>query len=97
LTQAHDALARPLSELQRYAGWLGRDHVPVAVRADVQALSAAIAVGEDTSMLLTTLDRDIGRLPGGDLRKMLRKAVKEIRALLGTSAVTVDVHDGGRS
>jgi hypothetical protein len=80
---AREALTRPLSELERYAGWLGRDHVPVAVRADVQALSAAIAAGDDTAVVLLNLDKDISRLPGGDLRKMLRKAVKEIHVVLG--------------
>ena len=41
------------------------DHVSVAVRADVQALGAAMDVGNETSLLLLTLDKDIGRLPSG--------------------------------
>jgi hypothetical protein len=59
--------------------------VSVAVRADVQALGAAMDAGSDTSVLLLTLDKDIGRLPSGDIRKMLRKSLGEIRALLGPS------------
>jgi hypothetical protein len=59
--------------------------VSVAVRADVQALGAAMDAGIDTSVLLLTLDKDIGRLPSGDIRKMLRKSLGEIRAMLGPS------------
>ena len=94
MTQPREALQRPLSELERYSGWLAKDHVSVAVRADVQALGAAMNVGHETSLLLLTLDKDIGRLPSGDLRKMLRKALGEIRAVLGPSAIEVDVHGG---
>jgi hypothetical protein len=92
LTQPREALKRPWSELERYAGWLAKDHVSVAVRAGVQALGAAIDVGGETAMLLLTLDKDIGRLPGGDLRKMLRKALAEIREVLGPSGI--DARDG---
>jgi len=81
VTQLREALMRPLSDLERYAGWLAKDHVSVVVRAGVQALRTAIVAGNETSLLLLTLDKDIGRLPSGDLRKMLRKALGEIRAL----------------
>lgn len=92
LTQPREALKRPLSELERYAGWLAKDHASVVVRADVHALGAAMDVGNDTSLILLTLDKDIGRLPSGDIRKMLRKALGEIRAVLGLSGI--DGHDG---
>ena len=84
-TEPREALQRPLSDLDRYAGWLARGRVSVAVRADVQALGAAMHAGSDTSVLLRTLDKDIGRLPSGDIRKMLRKSLGEIRAMLGPS------------
>jgi hypothetical protein len=92
LTQPSEALTRPLSELGRYAGWLAKDHVSVAVRADVQALGAAMDAGSDTSQLLLTLDNHIGRLPRGDMRKMLLKALGELRAGLGPGAIAA--HDG---
>ena len=91
LTQSRETLKRRLSELERYAGWLARSHVSAAVRADVQALGAAMEAGDDTSLLVLTLDTDIGRLPGGDIRKMLRKALAEIRAVLGP--IGTDVHE----
>ena len=89
MTQPREALKRPLSDLERYAGWLAKDHVSVAVRADVKALGAAMDVGSETSLLLLTLDKDIGRLPSGDVRKMLRRALGEIRAVLGPRGIDV--------
>ena len=68
--------------LQRYAGWLDRDHASVMVRADAQALGAAIDTGADASALLQTLDANIARLPGGDMRKLLRVTAGQIRRAL---------------
>jgi hypothetical protein len=96
VTQPREALMRPLSELQRYAGWLGKDHVSAVVRAGVQALCAAIDAGNETSLVLLTLDKDIGRLPSGDLRKMLRKALAEIRALTSVGTALEAVPTKGR-
>lgn len=81
-----EALRRPLSDLQRYAGWLAKDRASVAVRADVRALDAAIGTTNEMSLLLLVLDRDIGRLQSGGVRTMLRKALGEIRAALTRSA-----------
>ncbi len=94
LTPPRETLERPFSELERYAGWLGKDHVSIAVRADVHALGAAIDVGTETSPLLAILDKDIGRLPGGDLRKMLQKALGQLRAVLEPSGI--EAHNGDR-
>ena len=68
--------------LQRYAGWLDRDRASVMVRADVQALGAAIDTGADASALLQSLESNIARLPGGDMRKMLRVTAGHIRRAL---------------
>ena len=81
LIEPPEALKRPLFDLERYAGWLAKDHVSVAVRAGVQALGSAINAGSETSLLFLTLEKDIGRLPSGDLRKMLRKALGEIHSI----------------
>jgi hypothetical protein len=96
VTHPREALMRPLSELQRYAGWLGKDHVSAVVRSGVQALCLAIDAGNDTSLLLLTLDKDIGRLPSGDLRKMLRKALEETRALTSAGTALDAVPTKGR-
>jgi hypothetical protein len=82
LAAPHETLGRPFSELKRYTGWLGKDHVSVAVRADVYALGAAMDVGTETSPLLVILNRNIGRLPSGDLRKIVQKAFGRIQAVL---------------
>ena len=76
------ALKSVYLSLQRYAGWLDRDRASVIVRADVQALGAAIDSGADTSVLLQALDANIARLPGGDMRKMLRVTAGQIRRAL---------------
>ena len=77
-----EAFRGPLSEVVKYAGWLSKNHVSVAVRADVQALSAALDAGHETSQLLLTLSTNVGRLPGGGIRTMLKKAVAEVRSAL---------------
>lgn len=68
--------------LQRYAGWLDRDRASAAVRTGVQALGNAIDTGADTQAPLSALDVTIARLPGGDMRKMLREKAGQIRRAL---------------
>jgi len=80
-----DALKPLYDTLQRYAGWLNRAHTSVIVRADVEALGAAINACADPLPLLHALDTNIGRLPSGALRKMLRVAASEMRRALAES------------
>jgi hypothetical protein len=80
-------LGRLLSELQKYAGWLAKDHASVAVRADVRALGEAMDTGSETASWLQVLDKDIERLPSGGIRKMLRRALGEIRPMLEPSGM----------
>lgn len=71
---------KPLYDtLHRYAGWLDRGRRSVMVRADVEALGAAIEACVDPTPSLQALDTNLARLPSGDLRKMLRAASAEIR------------------
>jgi hypothetical protein len=89
-----EVLGRLLSELQRYAGWLAKDHASVAVRADVRALAEAMDAGSETASSLTVLEKDIDRLPSGGIRKMLRRALGELRPML--DAGEIDVLKGDR-
>ena len=66
LTSPRDNPERPFSELERYAGWLGRDHVSIAVRAYVHALGAAMGLGTETSPLFAILNKDIGFVRVGE-------------------------------
>ena len=68
--------------LERYAGWLDRDRASTMVRADVQALGAAIDAGGDTTGPLEALAVTIARLPGADMRKMLRATADKLRRAL---------------
>ncbi len=77
-----DALKQLYATLQRYAGWLDRERSSVMVRADVQALGAAIDTRADPSPLLQALDTNIARLPSGEVRKMLRVAAGQMRVAL---------------
>ena len=58
------------------------------MRVDVQALGAAMDTGNETLLWLVTLDKDIGRLPSGDLRAMLRKTLGKIRTALEATEST---------
>jgi len=78
-----DAVKQLYSTVQRYAGWLDRERTAKMVRADVQALGIAIDASADPTALLQTLETKIARLPGGELRKMLRTAVGQMRRALG--------------
>ena len=82
-----EVLGRLLSELQKYAGWLAKDHASVAVRADVRALGEAMDTGSETASWLEVLHKDIERLPSGGIRKMLRRALGEIRPMLAPSGM----------
>ena len=74
-----EALKPLCDRLHRYAGWLDRERTSVMIRADVQALGAAIETCADPSPLLQSLDTNIARLPSGELRKMLRVAASQMR------------------
>jgi hypothetical protein len=77
-----DVLKQLHAALERYGGWLNRERTAATVRADIQALGAAIHAGTDPSPLLETLDGNIARLPGGELRKMMRQAARQMRRAL---------------
>lgn len=81
-TPATEPAFPPLEALDRYAGWLGRDRLSVAIRADVVALGEAMGAGTGASTCLRTLDDDIARLPAGGMRPLLRKAVVTMRETL---------------
>jgi len=65
--------------LQRYAGWLDRERSSVQVRADVVALGAALESSTDPGPPLQSLETNLSRLPGSDLRKMLRTVAGKLR------------------
>jgi hypothetical protein len=76
------ALKQLHGTLERYAGWLDRERSSMLVKADVKALGAALDACSDPSPLLQTLEINIARLPGGEMRKMLRVAAGEMRRAL---------------
>jgi len=81
-TPATEPEVHPLEALDRYAGWLGRDRLSVAIRADVVALGEAMGAGTGASTCLRALDDDIARLPAGGMRPLLRRAAVTMRETL---------------
>ena len=76
-----EALKPLYDTLQRYAGWLDRARTSVMVRADVEALVAAIYTCADLLPLLHALDTNIARLPGGRCGRCCRRRDEMRRAL----------------
>jgi hypothetical protein len=75
-----------VGELQRYGGWLGKGRPAMLVRADVQALEAALDASADPSPLLLALDTSISGLPSGEIRRILRIAARRMRSVLERSS-----------
>ena len=90
-----EARGRLMAELQRYSGWLAKDHASVAVRTSVRELEEAIGAGNETSPSLQVLARGIDRLPSGDIRKMLRRALGQM--LTELSPGSMEREEGDRT
>jgi len=65
--------------LCRYAGWLNRERHSCLVRTDVESLGTALDTNLDPRPHLEKLEVNIARLPGGEVRTMIRKVVVELR------------------
>jgi hypothetical protein len=65
--------------LCRYAGWLNRERHSRLVRTDVKSLGTAIETNSDPQPHLEKLEANIARLPGGEVRTMIRKLVVQLR------------------
>jgi hypothetical protein len=74
-----------LADLQRYAGWLGKDFVSNEVRDDLRELAAAMRAGSDASFWLQRLHKDVQRLQSGGVRTMIRRALGALQTALGGS------------
>jgi hypothetical protein len=64
--------------LCRYAGWLNRERHSRLVRTDVELLGNAIETNSDPRPHLESLEANITRLPGGEVRTMIRKIVAQL-------------------
>lgn len=77
-----EALSRLMGAFERYAGWLATDRTSVILRAHVQDLLGAVNGGTSAWPSLHLIGADLERIPPGDVRKMLRKTLAQISALL---------------
>ena len=76
-----------LAELQRYAGWLDKDHASVAVRAGLRDLAEAMQSGGDVLGCRQRLNKDLQRLQSGGVRTMLRRSFQALQAALEANAI----------
>jgi hypothetical protein len=65
--------------LCRYAGWLNRERPSRLVRTDVESLKTAIETNSDPRPHFEKLEANLAQLPGGDVRRMIRKTVAQLR------------------
>jgi hypothetical protein len=65
--------------LQRYAGWLGKDHFAKTVKSDVKQLGDALDSGVDLRGILSDLQTNVDRLGDGELKDLLASAVAQLR------------------
>lgn len=77
-----ESITRLMTAFTRYAGWLGNNQHPIALRAHAQALGRAVDAGSDTWTWINLLDGDLKRLPSGEIPKMLRRTLLEISTAL---------------
>lgn len=72
-----------LDELERYAGWLGKDARCSRLRASVKELVEAVAGGAETSTLLTNLQADLKGVGSSAITPLLRRTLQRLRVELG--------------
>jgi hypothetical protein len=68
-----------LTDLDKYAGWLGRGLEPARVREAVKLLTAVFESGSDIRDAVDALESDIGKVPSSQVATLLRKTVRGFR------------------
>jgi len=81
-----DATRLPFSNLERYAGWLARGAASSRVRESVKALGTTIAAQGDVAASVDALEADVAKLGSGEIVTLLRRALRDFRAALDTTA-----------
>jgi hypothetical protein len=72
-------VSRILTDLDKYAGWLGRGLEPARVREDVKALTTVFESGCDMQEAVDMLESDIGKMQSSHVGALLRKGVRGLR------------------
>ena len=74
-------------ELERYAGWLGKDSRSTRLRASVKVLGLAIASGKEVSGAMLSVQADIKSVGSGAIMPLLRRTMQKLRAELSDPVV----------
>jgi hypothetical protein len=77
-----EAAGQLLGELQRYAGWLGRDVRPTSLRSSIEELATAMGSNEGVSGALQGVQTDMDRLGSGGVTGLLRRTLRKLAAEL---------------
>ena len=88
LTQDSDGQASTralelLRDLQRYAGWLGRDSRCTQLRANVEELGGAITTGADVSRAVLGVQAAIKSVNSSAIVPLLRATMRKLCIELG--------------
>ncbi len=77
---SNEGTQKLLEELQRYAGWLGKDERSLRLRASVKSLGLAIASDREVPSAILSVEANIQRLGSGAIVPLLRSTVRKILA-----------------
>ena len=83
---SNEGFQQLLEELQRYAGWLGKDVRSSRLRTSVKSLGLAISSGEEVPAAILRVQVDIKGLGSGAIVPLLRGTMRRILAEAGMSA-----------
>ena len=82
-----DAVRRLVAELERYAGWLGKDAQSARLRTSVRSVVRAVANGDDPLNALRIAQAHVGRLSPGWVTPLLRQSIRNLRSTLGPASL----------
>ena len=81
--QSHtEAIGRLIGELEKYAGWLGKDRASTSVRTAVKALRPTTSTAGAMPTAAHLLQAEIDHLQPGSMRTLLRKTLSDLRLAL---------------
>ncbi len=84
---ADNAVRRLVGELERYAGWLGKDAQSARLRTSVRGLARAVDNGDDPLSTFRMVQAHLSRLSAGGVTPLLRRTMRNLRAEIGVPSL----------